>query len=264
MGFREKSSTRLTSGLHGRRCGGRDSADALGAGAPAASRTARQLTDAAGCAGARELRQPAGAASCGVAGAVACGAGCHGCHWSCGAPPVSRGTGAPTGPMRSCAGQGWRRRGCGKICAPCMIRGSRTGKGGPSRQDLRAVYSQTAVCRAFRTHGARILPKPAHFGCMAAISCHEPALFPPEAPSGTHGAKKLPRLTAREHATAKCCHGSPPGNAPRRYLAKAERPAPHGAERPTASAWLIVKRHAMRRSTITPCAARSAFSAAKK
>ena len=76
-------------------------------------------------------------------------------------------------------------------------------------------------------HGARILPKPAHFGYMAAKCCHEPALFPSEAPSGTHEAKKLPRLTAREHATAKCCHGSPPGNASRRYLAKTGSPGTH-------------------------------------
>ena len=69
-------------------------------------------------------------------------------------------------------------------------------------------------------HGAHILPKPAHFGYMTRESCREPALFPPESPSGTHEAKKLPRLTAREHATAKCRHGSPPGNAPRRYLAE--------------------------------------------
>ena len=76
-------------------------------------------------------------------------------------------------------------------------------------------------------HGAHILPKPAHFGYMAAKCCHEPALFPSEAPSGTHEAKKLPRLTAREHATAKCCHGSPPGNASRRYLAKTGSPGTH-------------------------------------
>ena len=62
---------------------------------------------------------------------------------------------------------------------------------------------------------------------MAAKCCHEPALFPSEAPSGTHEAKKLPRLTAREHATAKCCHGSPPGNASRRYLAKTGSPGTH-------------------------------------
>ena len=62
---------------------------------------------------------------------------------------------------------------------------------------------------------------------MAAKCCHEPALFPSEAPSGTHEAKKPLRLTAREHATAKCCHGSPPGNASRRYLAKTRSPGTH-------------------------------------
>ena len=51
----------------------------------------------------------------------------------------------------------------GKICAPCMIRGARAAKSAPSWQDLRAVYSQTAVCRAFRMHGAHILPKGARF-----------------------------------------------------------------------------------------------------
>ena len=76
-------------------------------------------------------------------------------------------------------------------------------------------------------HSAHILPKPAHFGYMAAKCCHEPALFPSEAPSGTHEAKKPLRLTAREHATAKCCHGSPPGNASRRYLAKTRSPGTH-------------------------------------
>ena len=51
----------------------------------------------------------------------------------------------------------------GKICAPCMIRGARAAKSAPSWQDLRAGYSQTAVCRAFRMHGAHILPKGARF-----------------------------------------------------------------------------------------------------
>ena len=76
-------------------------------------------------------------------------------------------------------------------------------------------------------HGAHILPKPARFGCTAAICCRKPAFFPSEAPSGTHEAKKLPRLTAREHATAKCCHGSPPRNASERYLAIAGSPGTH-------------------------------------
>ena len=76
------------------------------------------------------------------------------------------------------------------------LRGSRSERG-PSWQDLRAVHSRTPVCGAFRMHGANILPKPAHFGCTAAICCRELAFFPSEAPSGTHEAKKLPRIAAR-------------------------------------------------------------------
>ena len=97
------------------------------------------------------------------------------------------------------------------------------GKRATSRQDLRAVHSQTAVCGAFRMHNAHILPKPAHFGCMAAKCCHEPALFPSKAPSGTHETKKLPRIAARECITAKYCQGRQPGNTPRRYLAAVGR-----------------------------------------
>ena len=72
----------------------------------------------------------------------------------------------------------------GNIRAPCMIRGVRAAKRGPSWQDLRAVYPPTAICGAFRMHGAHILPKPAHFGCMACESCQEGAIFPSEAPFG--------------------------------------------------------------------------------
>ena len=95
----------------------------------------------------------------------------------------------------------------GKIRASCMIRGVRAAKSAPSWQDLRAVYSQTAICRAFRMHGAHILPKPAHFGCMARESCHELAIFPSEAPSEMHEAKKLPRIATRERTVAESCHG---------------------------------------------------------
>ena len=73
---------------------------------------------------------------------------------------------------------------------------------------------------------------------MARESCHEPALFPSEAPSGTHEAKKtatvdcpgntprrnvatdrrlgthtgeiLPRPAAREYIASICCHGQAP------------------------------------------------------
>ena len=105
----------------------------------------------------------------------------------------------------------------GKICAPCMIRGARAAKSAPSWQDLRAVYSRKAICRAFRIHGARILPKSAHFGCMAAICCQEGALFPSEAPFGIHEAQNLPRIAARERTRAKYCHRQAPENAPWRH-----------------------------------------------
>ena len=79
--------------------------------------------------------------------------------------------------------------GDGKIRAPCMIRGARAAKRAPSWQDIRAVHPPTAVCGAFRMHGAHISPKPAHFGCMARESCQEGAIFPSEAPFGIHGVK---------------------------------------------------------------------------
>ena len=111
----------------------------------------------------------------------------------------------------------------GKICAPCMIRGVRAAKGAPSWQDLRAVYSQTAVCRAFRMHGAHILPKPAHFGCMARESCRELAIFPSETTFGMHGAQNLPRIAARERTVVKSCHGLTLGDAPRENNATASQ-----------------------------------------
>ena len=47
---------------------------------------------------------------------------------------------------------------------------------------------------------------------MAAICCHELALFPSEAPSGTHEAKKLPRIAARKRIAAISCHCRTPGS----------------------------------------------------
>ena len=75
-------------------------------------------------------------------------------------------------------------------------------------QDLRAVYSQTAVCGAFRMHGAHILPKPAHFGYTATICCHKLAIFPSEATFGIHGAQNLPRIAARERISRAFCQRS--------------------------------------------------------
>ena len=113
--------------------------------------------------------------------------------------------------------------GPGKIRAPCMIRGASAAKRAPPWQDLRAVHSRKAVCGAFRIHGARILPKPARFGCMAAIRCQGGALFPSGAPSGMHEARKLPRMAARERIAREYCHGRPPMNALRRNLAAVGR-----------------------------------------
>ena len=94
----------------------------------------------------------------------------------------------------------------GKIRASCMIRGARAAKRAPSRQDLRAAYPPTAVCGAFRMHGAHILPKPAHFGCVACESCRELAIFPSEAAFGMHGAQNLPRIAARGRTAREYCH----------------------------------------------------------
>ena len=105
----------------------------------------------------------------------------------------------------------------GKIRTSCMIRGVCAAKRSPSWQDLRAVYSRKAICRAFRIHSARILPKSAHFGCMAAICCQEGALFPSEAAFGMHEAQNLPRIAARERTRAKYCHRQAPENAPWRH-----------------------------------------------
>ena len=120
-----------------------------------------------------------------------------------------------------------RRRRDGKSRAPCMIRGVSAAKRAPPWQDLRAMHSRKAICSAFRIHGARILPKPARFGCTAAICCQGGALFPSEAPSGMHEARKLPRMAARERTTAKSYHRQTPGNAFREHPAVAELPRAH-------------------------------------
>ena len=61
--------------------------------------------------------------------------------------------------------------------------GASDGESAPWWQDVRAVYSPTALCGAFWMHGAHILPKLAVFEYMQAICCREPVFFPSEAPS---------------------------------------------------------------------------------
>ena len=97
------------------------------------------------------------------------------------------------------------------------------GESAPWRQDVRAVYSPTALCGAFWMHGAHILPKLAVSECIQAICCHEPVFSPSEAPSGTHRGTILPWPAAWERTGAISCHGRQHGNASRRYLAMARR-----------------------------------------
>ena len=97
------------------------------------------------------------------------------------------------------------------------------GENAPWRQDVRAVYSPRTLCGAFRMHSTHILPKLAVFEYMAAIYCHEPALFPSEAPSGTHRGDILPRPAAWERIGAISCHGRRLGNASGHNLAMARR-----------------------------------------
>jgi hypothetical protein len=97
----------------------------------------------------------------------------------------------------------------------------------PSWQDIHVVYPPTAICRAFRMHGAHILPKPAHFEYTTAIYCHEGALFPSEAFFGIHRDKILPSSDTRERITSTYRHRQALGNAFRGHLAVAERPRAH-------------------------------------
>ena len=120
----------------------------------------------------------------------------------------------------------------GKICTPCMIRGVCAAKRVPSWQDIRAVYPPTAVCGAFRIHGAHTLPKPAHFEYTAAIYCHEGAFFPSEAFFGIHRGRILPppgawecisrapcrRRTAESALRAHVAMRWPPGNTIRGHM----------------------------------------------
>ena len=101
-----------------------------------------------------------------------------------------------------------------------MIRGARAAKGAPSWQDLRAVYSQTAVCRAFRMHGAHILPEPARFRMRGVRILPRTGDFPvrgrfrdawsaklaTDCRPGTHRGGILPRIDARERIARECCH----------------------------------------------------------
>ena len=101
-----------------------------------------------------------------------------------------------------------------------MIRGARAAKRAPSWQDIRAVYPPTAICGAFRIHGAHILPKPARFRMHGAQILPGTGDFPARGPfrdvwsekiatdcrPGTHRGEILPRQSARERIAREYCH----------------------------------------------------------
>ena len=116
--------------------------------------------------------------------------------------------------------------------------GASDGESAPWRQDVRAVHSPTALCGAFWMHGAHILPKLAVFEYMQAICCREPVFFSSEAPSGTHRGAILPWPAAWERIGAISCHGRQLGNASERYLAMAGSLGMHqGTILPWLAAW---------------------------
>ena len=131
-----------------------------------------------------------------------------------GTPPWARAKPLKDDPAMQLLGQEPLRRGKSiggwqDSCAVHDLRAS-DGESAPWWQDVRAVYSPTALCGAFWMHGAHILPKLAVFEYMQAICCHEPVLFPSEAPSGTHRGTILPRPAARERIRTISCHGHVP------------------------------------------------------
>lgn len=87
-------------------------------------------------------------------------------------------------------------------------------------QDLRAVYSQTAVCGAFRMHSAHILPEPARFRMHGTRILPRTGDFPvrghfrdawsaklaTDCRPGTHFASIFPSASARERTVVKSCH----------------------------------------------------------
>ena len=97
----------------------------------------------------------------------------------------------------------------GKICAPCVIRGARAAKRAPSWQDIRAVYPPTAVCGAFRMHGARILPRTGDFPVRGHFRDAWSAKFATDCRPGTHRGEILPRQGPRERTARVYCHCQP-------------------------------------------------------
>ena len=116
------------------------------------------------------------------------------------------------------------------------------------------IFARCILRRRFAGHFGRMAriscqSQPV-FGCMARESCRELAIFPPEAAFGMHGAKKLPRIAARERTAAESCHGKTPGNASRENLATTSCPRTHFAHiLPSPGAWECIASISCHRQT---------------
>ena len=116
-------------------------------------------------------------------------------------------------PFLSCAERWQDLRAVRDSRGPCSERA-------PSWQDLRAVYPPTAICGAFRIHGAHILPKPARFRMHGAQILPGTGDFPArghfrdawsakpatDCRPGTHRGGILPRQDPRERIAREYCH----------------------------------------------------------
>ena len=159
-----------------------------------------------------------------------------------------------------------------------MIRGARAAKSAPSWQDLRAVYPPTAICGAFRTHGAHILPEPARFRMHGARILPRTGGFPArgrfrdawgeklatDCRPGTHRGGILPRQDPREciareychcqsgqeRIRAQSCHRRTLGNASRENIATTSHPGTHFAHiLPSPGAWECIASISCHRQT---------------
>ncbi len=140
------------------------------------------------------------------------------------------------------------------------------------------MYPPTAICGAFRIHGAHILPKPARFRMHGVRILPGRGDFPVRGPfwdawsekiatdcrPGTHRGGILPRQDPRERTAqvychcrsgqerirAQSCHRRAPGNASRHNLATTSRPRTHFAHiLPSPGAWECIASISCHRQT---------------
>ena len=104
----------------------------------------------------------------------------------------------------------------GKICAPCMIWGGRAQRKGPPPGK---IFARCIPRRLFA----------GLFGCTARISCQSQLILDAWRRYVAANWRFSRPRSLRERMKRKSCHGSPPGNAPKRNLATIGRWGTHFA-----------------------------------